>query len=182
MDKLTSPPISERFELLSAYLDGEVSSSERKQVEQWLADDPEFKKTYRQMLALQEGWKSSPAVAPSMPTEQLVNQVMARLDRRPKVLVWGGLGAIAAIAVGAFSGLLPGNQEGWGFRTAKVPDLQRDIAMPTAPVPIQSPASTTLAMRSNELMLVLDRPPVDIPVVPGSAITHGSESDPVSSF
>ncbi len=179
MDKLTSPPISERFELLSAYLDGEVSPSERKQVEQWLADDPEFKQTYRQMLALQEGWKSSPAVAPSMPTEQLVNRVMARLDRRPKVLVWGGLGAMAAIAVGAFSGLLPGSQGGI-FQSAKAPESQRNLSLPTAPA--QSPASTTVAMRSNELMLVLDRPPVDIPVVPGSAITPGSESDSVSSF
>jgi anti-sigma factor RsiW len=181
MDKLTSPPISEQFELLSAYLDGEVSTSERKQVEQWLADDPEFKQTYRQMLALQEGWKSSPAVAPSMPTEQLVDRVMARLDRKPKLWVWGGIGAAAAIAVGAFSGLLSGNQ-GWVFRTAKVPELQREIALPPVPVPAQPPASTTIALRSNDLMLVLDRPPVDIPVVPGSAIKHGSDSDPVSSF
>jgi anti-sigma factor RsiW len=175
MDKLTSP-ISERFELLSAYLDGEVSPSERKQVEQWLADDPDLKQTYRQMLALQEGWRSSPAVAPSMPTEQLVDRVMARLDRKPKIWVWGGIGAAAAIAVGAFSGLMPGNQ-GWVFRTVKAPELQRKIAMP----PVQPPDST-IAMRSSELMLVLDRPPVDIPVVPGSAITHGSDSDPVSSF
>lgn len=179
MDKLTSP-ISERFELLSAYLDGEVSPSERKQVEQWLTDDPEFKQTYRQMLALQEGWKSSPVLAPSMPTEQLVARVMARVDRKPKLWVWGGIGAAAAIAVGAFSGLLSGNQ-GWVFRTAKVPELQRELALPTVPVPAQSPAST-IALRSNELMLVLDRPPVDIPVVPGSAIKHGSDSDPVSSF
>jgi anti-sigma factor RsiW len=178
MDKLTSP-ISERFELLSAYLDGEVSSSERKQVEQWLADDPDLKQTYRQMLALQEGWRSSPAVAPSMPTEQLFDRVMARLDRKPKIWVWGGIGAAAAIAVGAFSGLMPGNQ-GWVFRTVKAPELQRKIALP--PAPVQPPDSTAIAMRSNELMLVLDRPPVDIPVVPGSAIKHGSDSDPVSSF
>lgn len=30
----------DRFELLSAYLDGEVTSSERHQVEDWLRSDP----------------------------------------------------------------------------------------------------------------------------------------------
>jgi hypothetical protein len=30
----------DRFELLSAYIDGEVTAAERKQVEEWLATDP----------------------------------------------------------------------------------------------------------------------------------------------
>jgi anti-sigma factor RsiW len=34
--------LDERFELLSAYLDGEVTASERKQVEAWLATDRAF--------------------------------------------------------------------------------------------------------------------------------------------
>jgi anti-sigma factor RsiW len=33
----------EKFELLSAYLDGEVTAAERKQVELWLQDDATFK-------------------------------------------------------------------------------------------------------------------------------------------
>jgi anti-sigma factor RsiW len=160
MDKLTSP-VSERFELLSAYLDGEVSLSERKQVEAWFAADPEFRQTYQQMLTLQEGWQSMPAVAPSMPTEQLVNQVMARLDRQPQRWIWGGLGAAAAIAIGAFSGLF--GDQGAVFQTAKAPDPQQTLI----------PA----AMRASDLMLALDRPPVEIPAVPGSA-TNGAEVDP----
>jgi anti-sigma factor RsiW len=177
MDKLTSS-VSDRFELLSAYLDGEVSLSERKQVEEWLASDSEFRKTYQQMLALQDGWHSMPAVAPSMPTEQLVNQVMARLDRRnPQRWIWGGLGTAAAIAIGAFSGLF-GNQ-GVVFQTAKGPDPQQTLSAVT---PVNSPASTTIAMRASDLMLALDRPPVEIPAVPGSAMNQGADIDPGSNF
>jgi len=31
----------DRFELLSAYLDGEVTAAQRQQVEDWLGNDPE---------------------------------------------------------------------------------------------------------------------------------------------
>ena len=40
----------ERFELLSAYMDGELTAEERKQVQQWLDSDPEFHELYKQLL------------------------------------------------------------------------------------------------------------------------------------
>ena len=36
----------DRFELLSAYIDGEVTAAERGQIEQWLTTDPEVQCLY----------------------------------------------------------------------------------------------------------------------------------------
>lgn len=171
------PLLSEKFELLSAYLDGEVSVTERKQVEEWLTSDAEFQKTYQQMIALQGGLKSMPA-AQSMPTEQLVNQVMKRLDRQPRLWALGGLGAAAALVIGALSGVLTGNQSGV-MQIAQQPKTQpQSIEVPQASIP-------AIAMRESinpkALMIALERPPVEIPVVPTSKSNRFDE-DSVSNF
>ena len=44
----------ERFELLSAYIDGEVSESEEQLVELWLSDDVNFRHIYQQQLKLRQ--------------------------------------------------------------------------------------------------------------------------------
>jgi anti-sigma factor RsiW len=183
MDTPISLP-SEKFELLSAYLDGEVSPNERKQVEAWLASDPEFQHTYQQMLSLQGSLKSMPVVAPSMPTEELVSQVMARLDRRskPKLWVWGGLGAAAVLLIGAVSGLLTG-----GNQTGSLQMAQQSKSQPQANE-LPQPSVPTVALRSEEsinpkaLMIVLERPPVTIPFVPASARTSQMDDDATSNF
>jgi anti-sigma factor RsiW len=179
----TSIPLSsEKFELLSAYLDGEVSLDERKQVEAWLASDAQFQHTYQQMLALQGSLRSMPAVAPSMPTEELVAQVMQRLDRKPKLWAWGGLGAaVATIFIGAMSGLLTGNQSG-NLQMAQQPKPQPQLSA------IPQPAVPTVAIQTREsinpkaLMIVLERPPVAIPVVPTSSRSNPLDDDGTSNF
>lgn len=178
------PVSSEKFELLSAYLDGEVSPTERRQVEEWLASDAKLQDTYRQMLALQSGLKTMPAVAPSMPTEQLVNRVMVRLDRQQsRTWIWGGLGAAAALLIGALSGVLSGNQGGM-FQTAQQPQPQA----PSIAIPQPPDASSTVAMRpgnagdAKTLMIVLERPPVAIPDVPASAQPNTYDDSAPSNF
>jgi anti-sigma factor RsiW len=170
------PLLSEKFELLSAYLDGEVSPAERKQVEDWLASDVELKQTYQQMLALQGGLKTMPVAPSTLPTEQLVSQVMKRLDRQQSHRwILGGLGAAAAILVGAMSGLLTGNQPGT-LQMAQQPKSQSSSVVIPQPT-----ASATVAMQTGEsvnaraLMIVLERPPVEIPVVPVSPRSNQGE-------
>lgn len=91
----------DRFELLSAYLDGEVTASERKQVEEWLATDASIQQLHARLLKLRQAFRSIPAPAPVQSVEKTVEQVMAKVDRRPKLrLVWGGA-AIAAAFMGA---------------------------------------------------------------------------------
>ena len=49
---------SEKFELLSAYIDGETSVEEQQQVEQWLASDKRMQQTYQAQLKLSQAMKS----------------------------------------------------------------------------------------------------------------------------
>jgi anti-sigma factor RsiW len=172
---------SEKFELLSAYLDGEVSPTERKQVEALLASDAKFQQTYQQMLALQGSLRSMPVATPSMPTEELVNQVMRRLDRRPKLWAWGGLGAAAVLLIGAMSGLLSGNQPGT-LQMAQQPKPQpqlTEIPQPSVPTVAMNPRES---VNPKALMIVLERPPVAIPVVPESTRSNQLDDDATSNF
>jgi predicted anti-sigma-YlaC factor YlaD len=177
----TSIPLpSEKFELLSAYLDGEVSLDERKQVEAWLASDAQFQQTYQQMLSLQGSLRSMPAVAPSMPTEELIGQVMQRLDRKPKLWAWGGLGAaVATLFIGAMSGLLTGNQSG-NLQMAQQPKPQPQLTIPQPSIPPVA-MQTGESINPKALMIVLERPPVAIPVVPASR-SNPLEDDGTSNF
>ena len=97
--------IDERFELLSAYLDGEVTPTERQQVEAWLANDLAFQHQYRQMQQMQHAFPRL-TVPSSQSAEALSAGVFAKLDRqRNRKLAWIGGGAIAATLVAAVTGL-----------------------------------------------------------------------------
>jgi predicted anti-sigma-YlaC factor YlaD len=177
----TSIPLpSEKFELLSAYLDGEVSLDERKQVEALLASDAQFQQTYQQMLSLQGSLRSMPAVQPSIPTEVLIAQVMQRLDRKPKLWAWGGLGAaVATLFIGAMSGLFTGNQSET-LQMAQQPKSQPQLTE------VPQPSIPTVALGTGEsnpkaLMIVLERPPVAIPVVPPGG-ANSLDDDAMSNF
>ena len=99
-----------RFELLSAYIDGEATVAERKQVQQWLDNDPEIKQTYLQLLQLQDRMQnlSVPPQATTISTDILTERVFNQIDRtrnRKKAIIWGG--AIAATVVATVSSLIP---------------------------------------------------------------------------
>lgn len=135
--------LRDRFELLSAYLDGEVTAAERRQVEGWLANDADVQCLHARLLKLRQGMRSIPVPASNQPVEQTVTQVFSRLDRRPrKALAWGG--AIAALFMGAIVSGQPGLQSA------------SDLA--------QSPAaSSNPNVSSVALMIPLDRPVIEIP-------------------
>ena len=48
----------EKFEILSAYLDDEVSQEERRLVEQWIECDPLFRQQYQAQLTLKSAVRS----------------------------------------------------------------------------------------------------------------------------
>jgi negative regulator of sigma E activity len=99
----------DRFELLSAYLDGEVTAAERKQVEQWLEQDPFVQRLYARLLKLRQGLRTMPVPQSQQPLEQTVQQVMARLRRRRLAWMCGGT-AVAATVIAAVSSLLPNSE------------------------------------------------------------------------
>jgi anti-sigma factor RsiW len=97
--------LDERFELLSAYLDGEVTVSERKQVETWLATDRAFQQQYRQMQNIQHAFPRI-SVPSSQSTTALAEGVFGQIDRnRNRKLSWIGGGAIAATVLAAVTGM-----------------------------------------------------------------------------
>lgn len=150
----------DRFELLSAYLDGEVTAAERKVVEAWLANDPAVQRLYSRLLKLRHGLQNMPVPAATQTAEQTAHQVFDRLERKPKLsLVWGGA-AIAALFVGALaSNILPGSQP-------SAPQLAKGSQQPA----IEAPQTN-----ANEVLLVaLDKPLVDIPKTPVAVPNNGA--------
>ena len=72
-DEAELPP--DCFELLSAYIDGETTASQRHQVQTWLDEDPRVKRLYTQLLALQSQMQHS--VAP--PCEKSVTEITSEV-------------------------------------------------------------------------------------------------------
>lgn len=139
----------DRFELLSAYLDGEVTAAERKQVEEWLANDATVQQLHTRLLKLRQGFRSLPTPQPSQPVEVTVEKVFARLDRRPKLsLVWGGT-AIAALFVGAVTLFPP-------MGKSPAPEMAR-VERPAVQTPQENLAG------GDGLLVALDRPVLSIP-------------------
>lgn len=136
----------DRFELLSAYLDGEVNATERRQVEDWLANDPEVQNLYTRLLKLRQGLRTLPVPSAEQSVEQTIQHVFKRVDRRRSRLagIWGS----AAIAALFISALVGGRQ----FIT---PQLAQ------SPEPAVTPA--------EPLMVALNTPVLEIPKAAAAA-------------
>lgn len=144
----------DRFELLSAYLDEEASAAERKQVEAWLATDPEFNQCYQQLLQLQRGFQATPVPA-STSVEETVESVFAQVERKPKLALWATVGAAAAVAVAAISSIFSGGGS-LVPQTAQNPDRPE-----SSTVAINSPSDN---LKPSDLLIAIEQSPVDIPV------------------
>jgi len=153
--------LRDRFELLSAYLDGEVTASERRQVEAWLKSDPQVQCLYTRLLKLRRGVQSLPIPA-DRPIEQTVDRVLAQLERRPRqLLVWGGM-AIAGMFFGALSMRLPSVEHA----TSQIAD---------SPTPIAQ-------VNPDALMIALDRPVIEIPKAPVSSLQPANQTASAEQF
>jgi len=73
----------ERFELLSAYIDNQVTPTERKQVQEWLDGDREFKNMYLNLLQIEQSIKNIPIVHTTS-TEDMCTKVFAKIDKQQK--------------------------------------------------------------------------------------------------
>ncbi|ELR96770.1 anti-sigma factor [Gloeocapsa sp. PCC 73106] len=98
---------SEHFELLSAYIDQELSEEETTKIKSLLQNDQRLQHEYQQMLRLRAKLKNLPQPSPIILPEQLAAQVLNRVkqqERKRSKWGWSG-GAIAALSVAALSGL-----------------------------------------------------------------------------
>ncbi len=137
----------ERFELLSAYLDGEVTVAEKKLVEEWLANDADIKQLYVHLLKVRQGMRGIPVPA-SQEVGETVEQVLVRVRRRTtSMLVLGGA-ALAASCIAVISGVFHDGE-------SRIPQLARNQVEEVKP---EVDKSTTIA-----LSVSLNQPVVPIP-------------------
>jgi anti-sigma factor RsiW len=140
----------DRFELLSAYLDGEVTADERRQVEAWLETDANTQRLYERLLMVRHTMTSLPIPPSSQSTEQLMGGVFGKLERRGRRRwAWGGA-AIAATVVGTVSALIPINLTP-ASQFGKISEPTSDVASVDVP--------------DDALMIALDQPIIEIPSV-----------------
>lgn len=130
----------DRFELLSAYLDGEVTATERKQVEEWLVNDQSAKTLYHRLLKLRQSLRTLPIPESQQPVEETVEKVLEKLQRRRLRLAgfFGGA-AIAACAFSALSGIFTGDSKVIQFAS-------QPVSQPVATKPNASPKTLMVAL------------------------------------
>jgi ferric-dicitrate binding protein FerR (iron transport regulator) len=137
----------DRFELISAFIDGEVTAAERKQVQELLVTDPDMQRLHSRLLMLRQGLQNLPIPASEITAQQTAQQVFSKIDRRRnlRTVIWGG-GAIAALFVSALSGMIfPGSQSPLGnFATNSINTQKPEVS-------------------SEALMIAVNRPLLDIP-------------------
>lgn len=135
----------DRFELLSAYLDGEVTPQERRQVEHWLRVDRTMQCLYTRLLQLRCQIQTMPIPKAERSVEDTVEAVYKRLDRRPRrYLAWGGA-AVAAV----FCALISTNLPSFNYASNRIDEdiiEQSESDVPT-----------------DALVISLDQPVIDIP-------------------
>ncbi|MEO0949189.1 MAG: hypothetical protein AAFY11_13810 [Cyanobacteria bacterium J06641_5] len=72
----------DRFELISAFLDGETSPADSQRVRELLAEDPQARQLYQRLLHLQQKLRDLPEPEPSISANELTERVFTTLDRR----------------------------------------------------------------------------------------------------
>ncbi|WP_228052146.1 anti-sigma factor [Tychonema sp. LEGE 07199] len=149
----------DRFELLSAYLDGEVTATERREVEELLTNDPATKRLYSRLLSMQRSFSSMPVPAAEQSAQDLAAKVLQRVERKTKRNWVLGGGAIAALLIAAVSGVAGGRQL-FAPQFAKSPlPAESDGLIVALNEPVME------IVNPNDLMLGVNAPVMDIPKV-----------------
>ena len=143
------------FELLSAYLDGELTSDENQKVEQWLSQDLQAQKTYKYLSQLRYHLQKASAPVSSFSTDQLTEQVISESQQQTwqEVKLWAKR-ILLVVFVAATSG---------AFAWRASPSFRLAESQPSE----TSPASG--------LMISVDQPILDIPTYPDSTSSHNLE-------
>jgi anti-sigma factor RsiW len=100
----------DRFELLSAYMDGEVTAAERQQIEQWLTTEPEVQCLYARVLKLRPLWSTMPVPTAQPPIKPTIKQVLPGLRNNTKMTTWAGT-VLATMLLGTLSAILPSHDQ-----------------------------------------------------------------------
>ncbi|NER05754.1 MAG: transcriptional regulator [Okeania sp. SIO3C4] len=147
----------ERFELVSAYLDGEVTPSQRREVELLLATDPVAKHLYQRLLQLHSEFQRMPVPPTVQPVDITVDRVFDKIDRRSKrKFVLGGT-AIAALCIAFISGIISNSR-------TNIMQLAENSNSETVQIALNEPVIEIV--NPNNVMLTINDPVLQIPQPP----------------
>ena len=156
LQKMKKTMKQERFELISAYLDGELKPSEHKEVEAILETDPVAKHVYQRLLQLRSEFKRMP-IAPTLePVDKTIEQVLKKIDRRSRrnfVLV----GSAVAGLIAAISGFIS---------TAPSPLVNQAEVSDSETIQIALNEPVMEIINPDNVMLTVNEPLLQIPQVP----------------
>ena len=133
---------ADRFDLISAYIDNEVTVEERKLVQHWLDHDAAAKKLYQQLLGLQTNLRQIP-VPVTMDSDRLAEQVFRKVDgqRRRQYYVYGGA-MLTAMAIAIGSHFISGRND---------------------PLSQMASSPSSISQEGDHLMIALNHPIIEIP-------------------
>jgi anti-sigma factor RsiW len=145
---------NERFELLSAYMDGEVTAEERRLVESWLANEPQVRQMHQRLLALKDGFSAMPTAESSQPIEQTIDQVFEKVERRSRLrVIVGGTIAAAAALVATVVGINTVGSGSLQFASQTANRTQERVA----PAPAEANTTAGLLVSLDEPVLVISK-------------------------
>ncbi|MCL2933366.1 MAG: transcriptional regulator [Trichodesmium sp. MAG_R03] len=147
----------ERFELISAYVDDEVTPSQRREVEALLGTDPVTRDIYQKLLQLHSKFQQMP-IAPTLePVDKTSERVLETVERRSSrnfVLIGS---AVAGLCIAVISGFMSTTRSPV-VKLANIPNSETlQIALNEPIIEIVNP---------DNVMLTVNEPLLQIPQVP----------------
>ncbi len=132
----------DRFELLSAYLDGEVTPEERRLVQTWLNNDPTAKCLYNRLMALRYGLREE-ETPPACDADVTLTGVFQCLNRRLWMVSMAGAGVAIVGLLNLLSGAVGSGPAQWSVAQdpSPVPTSTLKIALDQPAFPIPSPSA-----------------------------------------
>ncbi|QQE64196.1 hypothetical protein GFS31_08750 [Leptolyngbya sp. BL0902] len=140
----------DRFELLSAYLDGEVTPEERRLVQTWLSHDPTAKCLYDRLMVLRHGLREDDA-PDTCEADVTLAGVFQCLNRRFRMVTMAGAGVVVLGVLNVLSGTVGPSPARWSLANQAADEvvisntLQITLDQPAFPIPdpMATPADGT---------------------------------------
>ncbi len=143
VDLLSQPDVMKRdcFELLSAYLDGEVTAKERAIVQNWLQTDPSVYSLYNRLMNLRHGFRQECSPEPAR-VEFTIAGVCNRLGYRLRMVTMATAGVLFLATLNILSGGLSLNLGSISPTVlSKSQSLEVTVGQPVFPIPQVSSTS-----------------------------------------
>jgi len=143
----------QRFELLSTYIDRELSPEETAKVEQWLREDQQARQAYQSLSKLRYRLRETPAPPSQTSSEVLSERVIRRANHQGlmQTMLWSG-STIAAIFVTAVTGI-------WSFKGSVMPRFAQSEQV-----------------NSSSLTIAVNQPVLEIPALSETTATDEASS------